>query len=221
MSEQREFVPALKYDWLTRFYDPLVELTTREAMFKRRLVKQAKIEPDHRVLDLGCGTATLTVRIKRMRPQAHVVGIDGDPKILAIARRKVADAGMDIDLDFGMAFDLPYPDGAFDRVLSSLLFHHLTREDKARSLREIKRVLRPGGELHIADWGKAKNIVMRAAFLVVQSLDGFRITSDNVNGLLPMFVADAGFERVTEPARFSTMLGSLSLYRAVKPGSPA
>lgn len=219
MSEQRDFVPALKYDWLTKFYDPLIAWFLREKTFKRRLVKQANIEPGHSVLDLGCGTATLTILIKKMRPQAQVTGLDGDPKILEIARGKVSGANVDIDLDTGMAFALPYPDASFDRVLSSLVFHHLTRDDKGKALQEIMRVLRPGGELHIADWGKATNLAMRSAFLVVQRLDGFEITSDNVKGLLPRFIADAGFEGVDESVRFSTVLGTLSLYRAIKPAS--
>jgi ubiquinone/menaquinone biosynthesis C-methylase UbiE len=91
-----------------------------------------------------------------------------------------------------MAFELPYPDASFDRVISSLLFHHLTRENKERTLREVFRVLRPGEELHVADWGKAQNWPMRVAFLLVQMLDGFETTADNVNGLLPELFAWPG-----------------------------
>lgn len=120
--------------------------------------------------------ATLTFLVKRLRPEADVVGLDGDPKVLEIARAKAAEAGVDIALDHGMAFELPYPDASFHRVLSSLLFHHLTRENKVRTLREVFRVLQPGGELHVADWGEAQNRLMRGAFLLVQLLDGFETT---------------------------------------------
>jgi ubiquinone/menaquinone biosynthesis C-methylase UbiE len=116
-----------------------------------------------------------------------------------------------------MAFDLPYADASFDRVISSLLFHHLARENKERTLREISRVLRPKGMLHVADWGKAQNLPMRVAFLLVQMLDGFTTTADNVRGLLPELIRAAGFESVQESVRYITIVGTLSLYEARKP----
>ena len=67
------FTPALGYSWLTSFYDPVVRWTTREAEFKARLLAQAEIRPRHRVLDVGCGTATLAMMVKRQQPDATVV----------------------------------------------------------------------------------------------------------------------------------------------------
>ena len=170
------------------------------------------------VLDVGCGTGTLTLLIKKAHPEAEVIGIDGDRKILEIAKKKVGKAGLDVTLDYGMAFDLPYPDGSFDRVFSSLLFHHLTRENKVGTLKEIFRVLRPGGELHVADLGKPHNWIMSVAFLSVRMLDGFKTTADNINGLLPVLFGYAGFEDIQQSRRYMTMSGTLGLYKAVKPG---
>jgi ubiquinone/menaquinone biosynthesis C-methylase UbiE len=136
-------------------------------------MKQARIEGGNRVLDLGCGTGTLTLLIKSYHSKADVLGLDADPKVLEVARAKAAKAGLNVRLDHGMAFELPYPDASFDRVVSSLMFHHLTRENKERTLKEVFRVLRPSGELHVADYGKAQNKLMRVAFLLVQMLDGF------------------------------------------------
>ena len=218
VKNRHEYIPALNYDWLTPLYDPLMRWTLRESTFKRHLLKQAGIERGHRVLDLGCGTGTLTLLIKSHYPKAEVFGLDADPKVLAVARAKAAKAGLIVRLDHGMAFELPYPDASFDRVISSLLFHHLTRENKERTLKEIFRVLRQGGELHVADWGKARNWPMRVAFLLVQMLDGFETTADNVNGLLPEMFRSAGFEEVQETIRYMTIVGTLSLYVARKPG---
>ena len=201
---------------MTSLYDPLIGWTLRESAFKNHLVKQACIEKGHRVLDLGCGTGTLTLLIKSHHPKAGVIGLDADPKVLEIARAKATKAGLNVTLDHGMAFELPYRDASFDRVLSSLLFHHLTRENKARALKEAFRVLRPGGELHVADWGRAHNSLMRMAFLLVQMLDGFESTRDNVAGLLPGLFQAAGFEDVQESARYITIVGTLSLFRARK-----
>ena len=218
MTKNRdEYIPALKYRLLTCLYDPLLHWILRESKFKHGLVEQACIESGHRVLDLGCGTGTLALLIKRTQQEAEVVGLDGDPKVLEIAKAKVDRSGQEITMDYGMAFELPYPDDSFDRVLSSLLFHHLTRENKVRTLTEVFRVLRPGGQLHVADWGTPSNISMRIAFLSVQMLDGFKTTADNVNGLLPELFSSAGFEVGQESAQYMTISGTLSLYSAVKP----
>lgn len=83
-GKHHEYFPALKYDWLTPLYDPLLRWTLRESIFKRHLMEQAGIERDHRVLDLGCGMATLMIQIKRAHPEAEVVGIDVDLKIAEI-----------------------------------------------------------------------------------------------------------------------------------------
>mgnify|MGYP002777777494 CR=1 FL=1 len=212
------YIPALGHAWLTGLYDPVLRFTLREGTFKSRLVAQADIRPGHRVLDLGCGTATLTIRIKRSHPDAEVVGLDGDPDILRRAADKVAAAAVDIALDHGLADQLPYADASFDRVVTSLLLHHLTSDTKRRTLSEIFRVLRPGGQVHIADWGRAQDVVMRAAFLVVQLLDGFATTDDNVQGRLPAMLRGAGFTDVREADRLRTVYGTLSLYHGERPG---
>lgn len=216
VRNRHRYIPALKYDWLTPLYDPLIRWTLRESTFKRHLIKQAGIERRHRVLDLGCGTGTLALLIKSHHPKSDVIGLDADPKVLEVARTKATKAGLNVRFHHGMAFELPYPEMSFDRVVSSLMFHHLTRENKERTLREIFRVLRRDGELHVADWGKAQNGLMRMTFLLVQILDGFETTTDNVKGLLPQFLQVAGFEDVRETARYPTVVGTLSLYRARK-----
>jgi ubiquinone/menaquinone biosynthesis C-methylase UbiE len=188
-----------------------------EATFKQRLIEQTRIKSSHRVLNLGCGTATLTLLIKQTHPEVTVVGIDGDPKILGIAKEKTNKAGFDIGLDQGMVFALPYADASFDRVVSSLVLHHLTRENKVATLNEVHRVLRAGGELHIADFGKPQNLLMQAASIPRRIFDGSKNTADNVNGLLPKLIRSAGFVEVDESARYMTLFGTLSLYASRKP----
>ena len=208
---------ALRYAWLTSVYDPVVRWTCREARFKEELVRQAGVSPGDRVLDLGCGTATLTILVKGACPGAEVTGLDGSDQILDIARDKVGEAGAELSFVHALSYEIPFEDDSFDRVLSSFFFHHLDREDKRRTLREVCRILRPGGELHIADWGKPPNSFFRMAFGVVQLLDGFETTRDSVQGMLPDYMKDAGLADVAETGRVLTPLGSVSLYRAVKP----
>jgi ubiquinone/menaquinone biosynthesis C-methylase UbiE len=220
-SEEREsrFVPALGRDFLTPIYDPVVQITTREGTFKRRLLEQAGIQPGMEVLDLGCGTGTLAIRAKRSVPDARLTGLDGDPAMLERAARKVREAGCDVRFDEGMSYGLPYEDASFDRVLSSLFFHHLVRRDKERTLREVVRVLRPGGELHVADFGRPANPIARATFSVVRRFDGAAETEDNVRGRLPELFEDAGLEDVTTRDELSTVYGTLAFYSGRLPES--
>lgn len=218
MNKAGRYVPALGYDWLTGLYDPIVALATRERTFKRRLLQQADIREGHRVLDLACGTGTLAIWTKQGVPGAEVLGIDGDRKILSMAQRKAQTLGVEILLDHGFSTELPYESSSFDRVLSSLFFHHLSRQDKMRTVGEVYRVLKPGGAFHIADWGRPQNGVMRTLFYAVQLLDGFANTRDNMQGLLPALVAEGGFDRVDEQHEIATPVGTMTLYEASKPG---
>jgi ubiquinone/menaquinone biosynthesis C-methylase UbiE len=116
-KKQSQFIPALRYDWLTRLYDPITRLTTRETAFKRRLVDIAHVQVGHHVLDLGCGTGTLALLIQKTRAGTEVFGVDGDLKVLKIAQGKAVDPGSHLLLNAGLVFELPYPTNRFDRVL--------------------------------------------------------------------------------------------------------
>lgn len=212
-----KYIPALSYDWLTPFYDPVVRLTTREKTFKKALVEQARIKAAYRVLDLACGSGTLTVLLKKFAPQAEVVGLDGDSQILEIADTKARKAGVEIRFEKGMSFDLPFDNESFDRVVSSLFFHHLTRENKLKTLREARRILKPNGEFHVADWGLPASWVTKFGSYFIQMLDGFETTADSFKGFLPKFIKETGFENVEETNRFNTVFGTIRLHQSRKP----
>jgi ubiquinone/menaquinone biosynthesis C-methylase UbiE len=215
-DSRQDYVPALGYSWLSSLYDPVVRVTTRERRFKQELIKQASLLPGMVVLDLACGTGTLAVWVNKAEPHVELIGLDSDKKVLSIARAKAKKERADIRFEQGLATALPYDDARFDRVLSSLFFHHLNLDDKRRALAELYRVLKSNGELHIADWGRSTGFTMRLAFYFVQILDGFENTRDNVAGRLPELIGEAGFQKVRLRNEINTIFGTLSLITAHK-----
>ncbi len=212
--KSERYIPALSYRWLTFMYDTVFRWFGREFAVKCRLVEQAQVKPGHRVLDLGCGTATLTILIKKAQREAEVVGLDGDTKVLKVSRSKINRAGVDIALVRAMAYELPFTDESFDRVFASLVFHHLNEENKARAFTEVFRVLKRGGELHVAEFGKPHNKLM---YLISQYMRRIEETEKIIKGLLPEMLGEAGFEGAEETTRYGTFFGTINLYRARKP----
>ncbi|GLZ28680.1 hypothetical protein Lesp02_08700 [Lentzea sp. NBRC 105346] len=145
MSE-RDYVPAMGKHHLTPLYD-LVHHLSGLRRVHLEMIKLAELRGGHRVLDVGCGTGNLLRSIEKRHPDVDLTGLDPDPKALAVAARKVRRA----TLDRGFAQELPYPDGSFDRVFSSLMLHHLDSPVKDTLLAEVRRVLKPGGLLVLAD----------------------------------------------------------------------
>lgn len=208
------YVHALRFRWLTPFYDGLVAATIRERKFRAAVIEQAGLRPGQRVLDLGCGTGTLAIEMARHCPGLQIFGLDGDPGALARAERKATQAGVEITWQQGLATKLPYPEASFDRAVSTLFFHHLAAQDKVSAATELYRVLRPAGQLHVADWGPPTSRLQRLLFLPVQLLDGFVNTSPQLaRGLVDVF-RQAGFEGVQVTRRIPTLLGTMALHSA-------
>ncbi len=217
MSCTAGYIPALRFHGLTRLYDPLIRLVLREERFKRKLVERAAIRPGHRVLDLGCGTGTLTLLIAGAASGVNVVGLDRDPEILRLALRKAVGAGTRVGWALATAPLPPFRPGSFDRVLSSLLFHHLTTAEKQRTFAAIRALLTPGGELHVADWSRGHNVWMRAIAFGARFFDGFETTRDNARGRLLPLMQDAGLLDPHETHHEATPFGTLAFFTAKAP----
>ena len=215
----QHYIPALKYHVLTGFYDTIVGLTTRESVFKTALVNLAAPQPGEYLLDVGCGTGTLTRLFAELEPKLRIMGLDADPVQIKQAQKRLTAFSNEISLQQGFAQSLPQEPQTFDLVVSSLFFHHLTTDQKKDALGEILRVLKPGGRLLIADWGKPLSIGQRLAFYIVQLLDGFETTRDSVEGSLPTLMKETGFASVDHSGFVSTPLGTVRLFQAKKRNS--
>lgn len=209
------FVPALRFRVLTRFYDRVVAWATRDGALKRRLVDLIVASGAHSVLDLGCGTGTLAIALKRHRPALAVAGLDADAEILDIARRKADAAGVAVRFEQGLAGAVPCPDAAYDLIVSTLVFHHLLPAAKHAALAEARRVLKPGGTLLIADFGRARARWRRLAFtLGVRVLDGLAVTRDHAAGRLGEYLHAAGFESVALIDSMPVLVGQIDVLQA-------
>jgi ubiquinone/menaquinone biosynthesis C-methylase UbiE len=212
---QQDFLPALRFNRLTPLFDHVAAVAVRDRALKRRVLACAQLAGAEDVLDVGCGTGTLAVAAALAAPTAKVTGLDADPSILEMARRRASSNGLEIAFHEGMSDALPYGDASFDVVLSTLFFHHLTDEAKRASAAELVRVLRPGGRVVVADLGRPRDPLMRlAVLLTVQLFDGFPTTTLNVRGGLPGVLAAAGLAGVTVRDRMRTPTGSYEVITA-------
>jgi ubiquinone/menaquinone biosynthesis C-methylase UbiE len=210
VAPRRPYLPAAGYDWALPFYDPFVKLLGGGRAL-RALVDQADLRSGHRVLDVGCGTGTLIVMLKTRHPDVDVVGLDPDPKALFRARRKAYGAKVSVQLDRGFSDQLPYPDGSFDRVFSSFMLHHLEPLEKDATLREVRRVLKPGGLLHLLDFGGSEP--PNEGFLA-RWLHAHHRLEDNFGGRILTLLSQAGFAESREIAHGTLFFARIAYYRA-------
>jgi ubiquinone/menaquinone biosynthesis C-methylase UbiE len=209
----RTYLPAAGHDWALPLYDPLVKLLGADAA-RAMLLDQAAVRSGHRVLDIGCGTGSLVVLIKRRHTDVEVVGLDPDPKVLARARRKSHRAALSIQLDQGFADEIPYPEGTFDRVFSSFMLHHLPAAEKERTLREVRRVLKPGGRFHLLDFATPdSNSTGRIARWLHS---GHRLTDNSDEQILGL-MRQAGLSDTKRVARQALLIGHIAYYQGSAP----
>ncbi|HEX2208465.1 MAG TPA: class I SAM-dependent methyltransferase [Longimicrobium sp.] len=213
-SSTRSYVPAAGKHWRLPFYDLMAKVLGADAA-RGLLVRQAACAPGDRVLEIGCGTGSLLLMLKRAQPDVEAVGLDPDPAALAIARRKAERTRVSFQLDEGFADELPYPDASLDRVLSSFMFHHLSRTVKEKTLREVRRVLRPGGRFHMVDFGGPGS---RRGFLA-HLIHADRHLKDNAEDRVLTMMRDAGLADAQVVARRPSPVGSAIYYQATVPGA--
>ena len=198
------FVPAAGRAAFTRLYDPVLALTMRERRWRGVV---AALAGGGVVVEVGAGTGAQTVHLA-----GEVVAVEPDPAVLAIARGKAGAAS--VDWRAGMADALPVDDGVADAVVMTLLLHHLNADGKRAALGEALRVLRPGGRLCVADWGRPGGVVPRLGARALRAIDGAAGLDDPLAGRLPEAIAAVGFAPPRRHGRLGTVWGTLELLTA-------
>jgi ubiquinone/menaquinone biosynthesis C-methylase UbiE len=189
-GHRHDYLPAAGLHMLLPVYDLLTRVLGSARVYDA-VTGRPELTGARRVLEIGCGTGNLIQRVRKAHPSAQLTGLDPDPRALDIARRK-AGSVPGLVFDQGYAQELPYADGAFDRVLSSMMLHHLDDPAKAAAVAEVFRVLEPGGMVLVAD---------------------IRASDETITRLLH----DAGFEhRVIGETRLR-VFGPVVLHRGTRP----
>lgn len=171
-------------------YDLTVWFATfgRERALRETLLRLARVEPGETVLDVGCGTGTLAIAAaRRLGPAGLVCAVDASPEMLARARSKARKAGVQLDVRQAPAQALPFEDGRFDLVTSTVMLHHLPAKARAEAIGEMARVVKPGGRVFVADFGTPSS--RKHGFLSRLHRHG-AVKFDQILGLL----AEAGLE---------------------------
>ena len=210
-----DFIPALGKAGNIDRYDAVLALMTREKRWRSEFVRLIAPGDGETIVDIGCGTGTLAIALQAEAPGSHIFGIDPDPAILEIARQKAGNSRARVQWfeAMGDAVDGVAPIQGCDKVVSSLVLHQCRMDVKEAIARQMWRLLKPGGELFVADYGEQRSLLMRMLFRQVQMIDGFELTEPNARGCIPEILRNAGFRNVEERSVIPTPTGSISLYR--------
>ena len=192
-NTRNRYLPPFRYRFFTPCYDLFCVILGLGPRFRRKVLEATPITNGDMVLDVGCGTGTMTRLMKTRVPQASVIGIDLDEQALAIARKKADDEGVNITYIKGSAARLPIADRTVDLVTSTLVFHHLPGSVKVLALQEIRRVLKPAGRFVLSDFGKPKTAGRSLLPWLGAHLEEGK---ENVDGRLPIMIGEAGFQNV-------------------------
>jgi SAM-dependent methyltransferase len=208
----REYLPGMGHAWLLPLYDPMSRLLGVQRVH-RRLLDQAALRAGQTVLEIGCGTGNLLLDAKRTQPAATLVGLDPDLVALARAQRKATRRGLAVQLDRGHAEELPYDDDSVDVVLSSFMLHHVPADQQETAVREVLRVLRPGGALHLVDADGEGHA--HGGHDHQHRGHAHGPARHHVGAALPDLLRRAGFAEVTETGSDSRRrVGRFTFYRA-------
>lgn len=205
-------------DHVAWLYDPLIEKLSfgREQRFRAKTMELLELAPTDQVLDVGCGTGTLTLMVaERLSGKGMVIGIDAAPRMIAIANNKARRAGSSARFRVGIAEQLDFADDFFDVVVNSMFTHHIDHELKQRFFAEVWRSLKPGGRLITADIDRPTTRLAKVAGWLGRYLLLQPELTDNLRGCLPELMAAAGFTGVRRTAHLH---GLISFFHASKPG---
>ncbi len=202
-KSQSTYLPAAGHDLFLPLYDLITRLLGADQA-RQSLLDQPELRSAERVLDIGCGTGTFAVLLKKRFPKVEVIGLDPDQKALARAERKSEKAGVSIRFDQGFADEHQYESGSFDVIFSSFMFHHLEGKDREKTLHEVHRVLKPAGTFYLLDFEVSQTGSEHGLFRMFHSTERLQ---DNSEDRLLSLMRDAGFSESKKIGTQPVLLG--------------
>ncbi len=176
------------------YYDFIMGLMTlgKERALREMTVELAGVKPGDKVLEVGCGTGSLSLAAKvQVGPNGEVHGIDAAPEMVEVARRKAARQGADVDFKVGLIQDIPFSRAQFDVVLCSFMIFHMPDDVRREGFKEIARVLKPGGQVVIVDSVSPDQLPRRSLYRLLLS----SMAQHTLEELRPM-LREAGFTEI-------------------------
>jgi SAM-dependent methyltransferase len=231
-ERDRPFLPGMGKTWLLPLYDVFSRVIGVRALHKRG-AELAGVEPGQAGVDVGCGTANLSLAVLAAQPEARVTGLDPDGHALRRAARKARRRGVGLTLVQGYADRIPAEDASLDHVISSLALHHLDDDDRAAFARDALRALRPGGTVTIVDFGGPATDVEDAGhhshgpLHFLRHLPGLLrwrvrhnpiVARNHDNGIVTL-LAEAGFDGAREVAHADHRFGRVTFVQASRAAS--
>jgi ubiquinone/menaquinone biosynthesis C-methylase UbiE len=209
--DREGFVPALGFHWLTALYDPLIRGWSAAARLRASVIDALDLQPGMRLLELGAGPGRLAIEIKRRHPTVAIDAVDIDASMVARARGNAFAAGVELAVHEADMTRLPEL-GSFDRVYSTMVFHHLQPDEKQAAFTAARRVLRPGGYFVVGDFGMPMDPLQWALFSWIQQpLDGFRNTSPHRDGRYERALRGT-FEQARRTTVLRTIAGTIEVF---------
>jgi ubiquinone/menaquinone biosynthesis C-methylase UbiE len=196
--------------WLTRAYDPLIAHWPAGVRMRQIVRAALDLTPGLRMLELGCGSGRLAVEIKRHFPQVSIQGVDANATILQVARRRAAQAGVEVEFTQGDITELPF-DGSYDRIYSTLVLHHLTMPAKQQALSAARELLDAAGKFVLADFSRPQGRLQALLARTTGIGDHLHTTPPHRDGRFEQAVREH-FNSVQSVARLPSLFGTIEVW---------
>ncbi len=188
-----QYLPPFSAHVLTPLYDAVNSLVGLGPRFLKKVLAVAEIRSGDVVVDIGCGTGVLLALGKKQFPNARFIGIDPDAQALEIAKRRFRKNDLDVEIVRAFGESTGLPDASVNVIMSSLALHHLPEHAKVGAIREMYRILKPGGEIIIADFGPTR---MKFITYILPLFENVEYLKGNLKGMLVQYLHKARFENV-------------------------